>query len=599
MRTFFRPLAFFPAAAVCLFLLAACGGTPRDNSNASNTAAQTVGKPGGSAVYRLAAPVNTLNYFMASDEPSVIVTLFLINDRLVTFDHSKQEHVPQLAESYTLAADGKTLDLTLRDGLKFSDGRPLTTADIEFTLKSIYDKRTASPIFRDSLLVAGSEIVPKVINERKMQLIFPEKIAAVENYLENIAVLPKHSLDVDAQAGKLAESMKITADPKTVVASGPFVVDSVQAGERVTLKRNPNYWKKDEAGNQLPYLDSLVLEIVTDPNNTAARLQQGTIDIADRIRTSDFAALKSADGPVKPYDAGPGLGTDHIWFNLNTSRKEGSGSDGQPSDGKVIQLDNTPKYKWFSSKNFRRAVAFAVDRGSIAANQLQGLATPLYGFVPAGNKTWLDPNLPKKEYSLDQSRTLLQQAGFVQRDNGGKPELFDAEGNRVEFTLIVPSEDEPRKLAASVIQEDLAKLGIAMQIAAIERKAVTERWSTTFDYDAILMGTTQTGTDPAGFSTFLKSSGSVHQWHPKQEKAATEWEAKIDALVADISETPDREERRRMFNEIQSIMAEETPVISIVSRHFISAASTRVGNYAPAHFLPYSLWNAERLFVRP
>lgn len=586
MKKSSRQMAGIFAAAFCLFLLASCGAPPQGNTTTANNAQQTVGKRGGTLTYRVTGPVKTLNYYMADDEPSIVVTLFLLNDRLAAFDHAKQEHVPVLAESYTLSSDGQTLDLTLRDGLKFSDGQPLTTADVEFTLKSIYDKRTASPIFRDSLLVGGKEIVAKIIDARKMQLVFPEKTAAVENYLENVAVMPKHALDADFQAGKLSESMKITADPKTIVTSGAFVVDSVQAGERVTLKRNPNYWKKDDAGNQLPYLDSLVVEVVADPNNAIARLQQGTLDIADRIRSSDFAALKTAEGPAKAHDAGPGLGTDHIWFNLNTAKKTGEA------------LDSTPKYKWFNDKRFRRAVAFAIDRNSIAANQLQGLATPLHGFVPAGNKAWLDPNLPKKEYNLDQARTLLKEAGFAERDNGGKPELFDAQGNRVEFTLVVPTENEPRKLMAAVVQEDLGKLGIAMQIAPIDLKGVTERWSDTFDYDAILMGTSQTGTDPAGFITFLKSSGSVHQWHPKQTKPATEWEAKIDQLTTSLAEDPNRDARHRVFSEIQAIMAEETPVISIVSRHVVTAANSRVGNYHPASFLPYSLWNAERLFVQ-
>lgn len=588
MKKSLRSMPGVFAAAVYLFLLASCGGVSQNTAPAANNSSQqTVGKRGGTLVYRITAPVKTLNYYLADDEPSVVVTLFLMNDRLVTFDHSKQEHVPLLAESYTLAADGKTLDLTLRDGLKFSDGQPLTTADVEFTLKSVYDKRTGSPIFRDSLLVGGKEIESKIIDARKMQLVFPEKVAAVENYLENLAVMPKHALDKDFQEGKLAETMKIgPVDPKSIATSGPFVVDSVEAGERIILKRNPNYWKKDEAGNQLPYLDSLVLEIVPDPNNTFARLQQGTIDIADRIRSSDYAALKTTESAVKPYDAGPGLGTDHIWFNLNTAKKNGE------------SLESAPKYKWFSDKRFRRAVAFAIDRNSIAANQLQGLATPLNGFVPAGNKAWLDPNLPKKEYDLEKARALLKEAGFTQRDNAGNPELFDAQGNRVEFTLIVPAENEPRKLMAAVIQQDLAKLGIAMQVAPIDIKGLTERWSGTYDYDAALMGTSQTGTDPAGFATFLKSSGSVHQWHPKQQKPATEWEARIDQLVTALSEDPDREARKRAFNEIQAIMAEETPVISIVSRHVVSAANSRVGNFVPGSFLPYSLWNAERLFVR-
>jgi peptide/nickel transport system substrate-binding protein len=587
MKNRLRLMPAVLAAAVCLFLLASCGGAPQGNSTAAdNSRQQTVGKKGGMLVYRITAPVKTLNYYMADDEPSVVVTLFLINDRIVTFDHSKQEHVPLLAETYTLEPDGTTLDLTLRDGLKFSDGQPLTTADVEFTLKSVYDKRTGSPIFRDSLLVGGKEIESKIVDARKMQLIFPEKIAAVENYLENLAVMPKHALDADFQAGKLNESMKIGADPKSIITSGPFVVDSVQPGEKIVLKRNQNYWKKDELGNQLPYLDSLVLETVADPNNAIARLQQGTIDIADRIRSSDFAALKTTEGSVKPYDAGPGLATDHIWFNLNTAKKNGE------------SLESTPKYKWFNDKRFRQAMAYAADRNSIVANQLQGLATPLYGFVPAGNKAWLDPNLPKKEYDLEKSRALLKEAGFDQRDNAGSAELFDAHGNRVEFTLIVPAENEPRKQMAAVIQEDLAKLGIAMQIAPIDLKGVTERWQDSYDYDAILTGTTQTGTDPAGFATFLKSSGTVHQWHPKQSKPATEWEARIDQLVTALAEDPDREARKRTFNEIQSIMAEETPVISIVSRHVVLAANSRVGNFVPASFLPYSLWNAERLFVK-
>jgi len=342
-----------------------------------------------------------------------------------------------------------------------------------------------------------------------------------------------------------------------------------------------------------------VIELVADPNNTFARLQQNTIDIADRIRASDYAALKTTQSQVKPYDAGPGLATDHIWFNLNKSRGAApAASADQPAITQVVPLDNTPKYKWFSDKRFRRAIAHAVDRNSIANNTLQGLATPLHGFVPAGNKVWLDPNLSKKEYDLEKARALLAEAGFVQRDNAGKPELFDSAGNRVEFTLIVPAENEPRKLMAAVIQEDMGKLGINMQVAPLDVKSVTERWSTTYDYDTILMGTSQTGTDPSGFATFLKSSGTAHQWRPKQQTPATEWEAKIDQLVIGLSQTSDTAERKRMFNEIQAIMAEETPVISIVSRHTVTAANDRVGNLVLTSFLPYSLWNAERLFVR-
>ena len=573
-----------------LFILIAfafgCGTKQPDNANRSNLSGETNGTRGGTLTYRITAPVSTMNYLMARDEPTVLATLFLMNDRLVTLDHKTLKYEPSLAQSYKMGPDGRTVDVVLKPGLKFSDGQPLTTDDIAFTLAAVYDERTRSPVIRDSLLVNGKPIEPKVIDHLNMQLVFPEKIASIENYLENLAILPKHSLEADHQAGTLSESWKITADPKTVVTSGAFTMEAVQAGERFTLKRNLNYWKKDAAGTQLPYLDQIVLEVITDSNNTAARLGQGNLDIADRIRTTDFATLKTANGPTKEFDSGPGLNTDHLWFNLNTAKKSGE------------VLDTSPKYAWFNDKRFRRAIAHAVDRETIASTTLQGLATPLYGFVPAGDKTWIKSDLPKIAYDLDQARSLLAEAGFTQKDLDGKPVLFDAAGNRVEFTMIAPAENEPRKLMAAVIQEDLAKLGMAVTVAPIDFQGLTERWTTSFDYDAVLLGLGVTALDPSSFANLLLSSADVHQWRPKQAKPATEWEARIDTLFAQQSQETDQAARKKIFDEIQIIMSDEMPLIPIVSRHVISGANQRVGNILPSSILPFSMWNADRLYIR-
>jgi peptide/nickel transport system substrate-binding protein len=565
----------------------ACSGSgPVNNTGNSNSYIQTIGKPGGSLVYRVQAPIKTLNYLMADDEPSVLTTLFLINGRLIELDHQSQLHVPSLAESYATAPDGRTVDVVLRDGLKFSDGQPLTTADVDFTMKAIYDERTKSPIFRDAMMVNGKMIETKPIDPRRIQFVFPEKVASVENYLENLVVLPKHVLGDAYAKGVLSESLRIDSEPRTAITSGPFIVDSVQPGERVALKRNPNYWKKDASGSQLPYLDTLVLEAVTDPNNTLARLQQGTIDIADRIRTSDFATLKTTQSSAKPHDAGPGLNTDHIWFNLNPAKKNGE------------SLVSSPKYKWFSDSRFRNAIAHSIDRKSIAGTTLQGLATPVYGFVPAGNRAWLDANIPKAEYNLERAKALLTEAGFIQKVSSDKPELFDKDGNRVEFTLIVQAENEPRKLSAAVLQQDLERLGIRMQVAPLDTPGVTERWTNSYDYDAILLGLTGSGLDPSSYGGFLMSSAAVHQWFPKQPKPATGWEAKIDQLFGQQAQTTDPAERKRLFNEIQAIVAQEMPIMPITSRHIVSGANEKIGNLAPSGILPFSLWNADRLFIR-
>src|SRR4030095_6974649 len=113
------------------------------------------------------------------------------------------------------------------------------------------------------------------------------------------------------------------------------------------------------------------------------------------------------------------------------------------------------------------------------------------------------------------------------------PELFDAQGNRVEFSLLVPAESEPRKLMAAVIQEDLAKLGIKMQVVPIEFAAVTNAWTRSYDYEAILLGLSVTDLEPSTYASLILSSGDAHQWRPNQKSPSTEWEAKIDTLFAE------------------------------------------------------------------
>jgi peptide/nickel transport system substrate-binding protein len=532
-------------------------------------------------VYRVSSPPKTFNYLLANDEPSILVAFFLLNSRLVEFDHSTQTYMPGLAEAWTTSSDRRTVDVRLRDGLKFSNDQPLTSSDVAFTLEATYDERNAG-VFRDALLINGKPISVKVIDDRNLQFIFPETIAAPDNYLYNIGVLPRSALEADQKAGLLSETWKITAPPASVVSSGPFVVASAAAGERIVLERNPYYWKRDAQGTQLPYLDELTLAVVPDANQARAGLDQATIDIVDRLRPTDYASLMNASGPVRAFDLGPSLGVDYIWFNLNPTKADGS-------------RQNPVKFAWFSDVRFRRAISMAVDRESIAKSTLQGLATPLYGVVSPANRIWSNPDLPRIPYDLVQAASLLQEAGFTKR---GALELFDAQGNRVEFSLLVPAESEPRKLMAAVIQEDLAKLGIKMQVVPIEFSAVTNAWTKSYEYDAILLGLSLTDLEPSTYANLMLSSGDAHQWRPNQKSPATEWETKIDQLFAEQARESDPEKRKLKFQEIQRIVADASPVITIVARHVVSAANSHVGNFSPSPMFPYSMWNAEELFIK-
>ena len=104
--------------------------------------------------------------------------------------------------------------------------------------------------------------------------------------------------------------------------------------------------------------------------------------------------------------------------------------------------------------------------------------------------------------------------------------------------------------------------------------------------------------DPSAYTNFLSSGSTAHQWHPKQSRPATEWEARLDELAAAQARERDPERRRAIFREAQLLLAEYLPVIPLVSRHVMTAAARRVGNHRPSALLPYSLWNAEEIFVR-
>ncbi len=569
---------------ISLLLTGSCRrSTPSTISDPPSKRERVVGTRGGEISVRVTALPKTFNPLLVADEPSLLVNLYLLHARLVDFNHDTQSWTPALAERWQAEPDGKTYSVLLREALQFSDGQALTAEDVVFTLRALYDERTGSPLLRDALIVNGKPIEVVATDVRTLRLIFPEKVAAPESYLMNLPVLPRHLLAEAFKQGTLPTAWGLSEPPDRIVTTGPFVLEALQPGTYLKLKRNPHYWKKDQNGTQLPYLNGITLEAISDANNTLLRLTQGTLDLADRIRAGDFATLQSSPEAARAYDVGPGLSTDYFWFNLNGGRRQG----------------NPVKKAWFNEVRFRRALAHAVDRDAIARTTLRGLATPLYGFVSPGNRAWIANDLPRANYDLNRARALLQEAGFIFRGSADAPELFDWQGQRVEFTLLVQAENDLRKQMATVIQQDLTKLGINLQVAPLETKALMERWEKTFDYDAILMGLTVTDTEPSSYSGFLRSDAASHQWAPKQTIPATAWEKRINELVIAQARESNLPQRQAQFREIQQLMAEQMPIIPIVSRHIVSAAHPRLGNYRPSNIFPFSCWNIEELFIRP
>ncbi len=566
-------------AGLLVFLLALAGCRPGSSTQTSGE--RQAGARGGRLVVADRSAPQSFNCLVSGDSVSLMINYFVMCARLVEFDHDKQQYVPGLAESWLASEGGKVVTIKLRDGLKFSDGTPLTAEDVLFTLQILSDPKLHPPAFYDSVLIDGKPVKASKVDDRTLKLELPRTVAAIESWLFSIGVLPRHKLEAAYKKGEADKMWGLTAAPADFAVTGPFTLKEYVPGQRTILKRNEHFWKKDARGNQLPYLDELVIEAISDANTAILKFQSGELDVLDNIRPQDYASLKDQPGAVAVRDLGPRLQTDFFWFNLN---------DGKDAAGKP--LVDPVKRAWFTDARFRRAIAQAIDRPGIIQNVLRGLGTPLKGAVSPGNKFWVNDNLPTYDYDVKKAQELLREAGF--KLNGSS--LTDAVGHAVEFTLIVAENEAVRKQMATIMQEDLAKLGIKVSVSPMEDKAFLEFTRKSLTYEAAIHGVSPADTDPTTMSGVLKTGGQQRFWFINQKQAGTDWEKKLDQLMDEQSIEGDINKRKEKFNEAQRLFAEQLPMIPLVVRHFVAGSKTSLGNYRSSFITPRSLWNVEELF---
>jgi len=354
------------------------------------------------------------------------------------------------------------------------------------------------------------------------------------------------------------------------------------------LERNPEYWVADKQGHRLPYFDEIIFGVGGQPGSEALLFLNGKSDTFEAVRTENYDAFKqaSASGRFQLVDLGVGTERDFLWFNQNT----GTNAAGSP-------IVNPVRLQWFRNKKFRQAVSCAIDRDRLVREVYAGRAQPMYGFVSAENQKWNNGNIPKYGYDLTKAKALLAEIGMQDRNNDGV--LEDSSSNRVEIFFFSNTGNPSREKAATYIVEDLGKAGIKLNYAAVDFKVLVEKINGTFDYECALMGLGGGGVDPASQMNVLLSNSDLHQWFPFQKTPSTEWEARVDSLMAAQMRTLDFAERRKAFDEVQAILAEELPMIYTVSPFTYAAIRSDVANVRPSVLTPYRLtWNLEELYFK-
>jgi peptide/nickel transport system substrate-binding protein len=504
--------------------------------------------------FSLPADPKTFDALHVSDQNSEVIR-YLTGGVLVRVDRVQDKPQPELAESWEIADGGRAITFHLRAGLRFSNGTPLTAADVARTFRAALDPKESSPA-GDAFRSTGSVDV-RVISPRELTIRYGEPKPDIERLFDQLSIVP-------ADAGRLPAS------------AGPFFVAEYKAGEFVRLARNSHYWKRDAAGRQLPYLDSIRIGIQSNREIELTRFLRGETHVVARRMDPESYDRVVKEKPAAARNIGASYDSEFLWFN-------------QAPSGSVPEW----KRKWFTSAVFRRAIGASIQRDDMVRIVFRGHAHPASGPYSPSNKFWFNASLKPPAFDPKAAIASLEKEGFVLRDGV----LRDRGGHAVEFSIVTNSGNRTREAMATVIQEDLRKIGVRVNIVTIDFAALVERISRTFDYEACLLGLVNVDANPTEQMNFWLSSGDQHQWWPRQKTPATPWEARIDQLELQQASEPSRTLRKKAVDEVQRIAAEQQPIIYLVNPDYLAAIAPSLRGVQPVTAPPQILWNIEWLHL--
>jgi peptide/nickel transport system substrate-binding protein len=524
----------------------------------------------------LGAP-STFNSALNESAYSVFGFIYdsLINENPLT---NKQE--PGLAESWEVSDNGQRIVITLREGLKWSDGERMTADDVVFSYNEIYlNPKIPAPV-KDSLKIGESGATPKVkkVDERRVEFTIPEPFAPFLRWVGGITILPAHALQESVRTTdsggnpKFLTMWRTDTDPKKIVGNGPYVMESYVPSQRVIFRRNPYYWRKDTQGNPQPYIERIVYQIVESTDNQLISFRSGQLDDLE-VTPEGFGLLKREEkrAGFNIYNGGPDTGTTFIAFNLSKAKN----SKGQPFVDPI-------KSRWFNKKEFRQAIAFAINREAMKINAFRGLGELQNSFVYVKSPFYLPPEKGLKvyNYDLEKAKKLLLQVGFKYNSQN---QLLDADGNRVKFTLLTNVERKTRADMAAQIRQDLANIGIHVDLQILSFNAYLDKLKVSQNWDCYLGGFAGGGVEPHSASNIWRVKGGSHAFNQGPQPGdppiigweASDWEKEIDRLYVKGAQEIDENKRKEIYYQYQRIASEQLPFIHLVERLNLQAVRDR------------------------
>lgn len=471
----------------------------------------------------------TLVPILASDSASSDICGFVFNG-LVKYDKNVKL-VGDLAESWDIEDEGKTIIFHLKKGVCWHDGAPFTARDVEFTYKKLIDPNVRTPYSGDYERIESLAVV----DDHTVRVKYKEPFApALSSW--GMWVMPEHLLK--------NEDLNKTKFSRSPIGTGPYKFKSWRTGEKIELVSNYDYFEGR------PYIDRYIYRIIPDEATTFLELQTQGVDMSHLTplqftRQTDNKTFKAHYNKFR-YS---GFGYTYMGYNLSDPR--------------------------FQDVRVRRAINYAVNKREIIDAVFFGLAGITTG--PFITDSWAyNKDIAPAPYDPVEAKRLLNEAGWIDSDGNG---WIEKDGIEFEFTVLVNQGNAERQRTAELMQKQLKAVGIRMKIRVIEWSSLISEFIEKRRFEAVVMG------------WFLSRDPDCYDiWHSSKTRRGEfnfigYKNERVDKLLEEGRRTFDQSKRAVIYHEIHRLIYEDQPylflytpdALPIVNSRFKGVESSPIG----------------------
>ena len=506
-------------SALLTTMLIGCGQQKTEDAGYLNKTYTS--EAGGTLVDALSGEPSGLIAMMAGESSASAIASNIFNS-LLKYDKNL-ELTGELAQSWDVSSDQKTITFHLKPNLKWADGQPLTSEDVLFTWKTVTDDKTRSPYGADYKLVKRAEAP----DSNTFKVTYAQPYAPALDSWSGLHILPKHLLK--------DQDINNTPFSRNPVGSHYYQLDQWKKGESLSLKRNPN------ATQGQAKIDHLVSRIIPD---RAAQFLELMADNIDSMSLNSiqhariFPSRPDLTAKIAEYKE---LGNSYTYLGFNL------------------------KHRPFDDVRVRQAINYAIDKQEIIDGVLLGLGLPVASPYKPGTR-WSNPKLQPYPYDPHKAIALLKEAGFEDHDHDG---VLDRDGQPLSFEILT-NQNKEREMSAVLVQRRLKEIGIDVKIRVVEWATFISRFIKTGDFNVVLLGW-GLGLEPDQFNIWHSS-----QQAPGQFNFIGYNNPKVDKLLeaGRLELNPDK--RMKIYHEFSEILLEDSPVVYLFAGYGLPAIHKRV-----------------------